>query len=73
MTTLREAAEQALGAIETYGGQLPFAVYRDVKGSLRAALAEPASTKSACIYPQCVSTTRTQCDAWASGACEGHP
>ena len=41
MTTLRAAAEMALDAIETHGGQLPFVVYRNVKGALRAALAEP--------------------------------
>lgn len=37
---------------------------------LYAALAEPPPSKNACVYPQCVSTTRTQCEAWALGACE---
>lgn len=69
---LREAAEKALEAIETHGGHMPFAVYRDVKGALRAALTEPMR-KPTCVYPQCVSTTRTTCDAWASGACEENP
>lgn len=32
-------------------------------------LAEPVR-KSTCVFPQCVSTTRTTCDAWAAGACE---
>lgn len=44
---------------------------------LQGALAEPTGKEplqvpgtSACVYPQCVSTTRTQCEAWALGACE---
>ena len=68
MTTLRKAAEHLL---ETWDKGTHSVV--DALDILRAALAEPAPAKSACIYPQCVSTTRTQCDAWASGACEGHP
>lgn len=50
MTTLHEAAEQALGAIETYGGQLPFVVYRDVKSALRDALGQLELTHSEDCY-----------------------
>lgn len=102
MTTLREAAEQALESMEAATGYMTDAQYvrlnqsidalRDALGKLdkthsdecyqwhhacaiaeilrlRAAL-KPEPRKSVCVYPQCVSTTRTQCDAWASGACE---
>lgn len=46
MTTLHEAAEMALDAIETHGGILPFVVYRNVKGALRDALGQLESTHS---------------------------
>lgn len=39
---------------------------------LRAALVKPPRKirASTCVFPQCVSTTRTTCDAWAAGACK---
>lgn len=64
MTPLREAAEHLLEAWDNGAHSVV-----DALEILRAALAEPPR-KSACVYPQCVSTTRTQCDAWASGACD---
>lgn len=67
MTTLRKAAEKALEALEAHA-DIGIKANRAID-ALRAALAEPPR-KSACVYPQCVSTTRTQCDAWASGACD---
>lgn len=104
MSTLREAAEQALEALVWESeGRLSEVVPKttaDAIDALRAALAAPQTTHSedcyqwhhgcavaevkrlraalqperrkasTCVYPQCVSTTRTQCEAWALGACE---
>lgn len=51
--TLHEAAEMALDAIETHGGILPFAVYRNVKGALRDALGGEPLTATTEACPMC--------------------
>ena len=38
MTTLHKASKQALDAIETHGGHLPFLVYQYLRGALRHAI-----------------------------------
>ena len=38
MTTLREAAQQALEALEHHGGNLPWNAFVEVRKDLRAAL-----------------------------------
>lgn len=60
---IRMAREAGIGVVYGDDAIERFAV------ALRAALAAPAR-KPTCVYPQCVSTTRTQCEAWALGACE---
>lgn len=76
---LREAAEKALEAMENnlwavmdQAPAIDVNAYHAAIVALRAALAEPPRKirASTCVFPQCVSTTRTTCDAWASGACE---
>lgn len=71
LARLRKAAQQALEVLDVLilTTKTKKTAFGERADALRAALAKPAR-KPACIFPQCVSTTRTQCEAWASGACE---
>ena len=59
MTTLREAAQQALEALEHHGGHLPWNAFVEVRKDLRAALAEPVQEPVAYVdqrihgWPDC--------------------
>lgn len=66
MTPLRETARRVLHEWKTDPSSARMA---SLMMALQDALAEPPR-KFTCVYPQCVSTTRTTCDEWASGACE---
>ena len=50
MTTLREAAQQALEALEHHGGNLPWNAFVEVRKDLRAALAQQAEPETCTWY-----------------------
>ena len=73
MTTLLNAARQALAALEYMYHTADPGPARDVSmealDALRTAIAE--AEKTHCRYPECVENEREECQRWISGECPG--